>query len=79
MSDILPVFQEFILSEDYNKMTPERTYEGEKGSVDRLCSLCDSADSGQWQEGIKPVKIMDFFLFMALCLVLSARLLKAIS
>lgn len=25
----LPVFQEFVLSEDYNKMTPARTYQGE--------------------------------------------------
>lgn len=30
------VFQEFILSEDYNKMLPARTYQGETGSV---CSV----------------------------------------
>lgn len=30
-------FQEFILSEDYNKMSPARTYQGETGSV---CTVC---------------------------------------
>lgn len=30
---LLPVFQEFILSEDYNKMTPASTYQGERGSA----------------------------------------------
>uniref|UniRef100_A0A7N6FKY3 FYVE-type domain-containing protein n=1 Tax=Anabas testudineus TaxID=64144 RepID=A0A7N6FKY3_ANATE len=29
----LPVFQEFILSEDYNKMTPARTYQAHQGRV----------------------------------------------
>lgn len=77
MSDILSVFQEFILSEDYNKMTPAQTYQGEMGSVATGCVLCDSADSGQWQEGMKHGKIMDFFLLMALWLVFSYKASKS--
>uniref|UniRef100_A0A673XSV3 WD repeat and FYVE domain containing 2 n=1 Tax=Salmo trutta TaxID=8032 RepID=A0A673XSV3_SALTR len=33
LSDILSVFQEFILSEDYNKMTPAQTYQAHQGRV----------------------------------------------